>query len=277
MDLFFFDNTWQESTIYVVLSATLYFSLLLVTSLRVIIKRKPIGISLAWLFLIYALPLLGIIGYFILGELHLGKKRQKRSEEMAENFKYWLKNEVQENRLPEHLSSPSVLPMQRFIESYTGVPMMLGNDHHLLDNTDNILIELTQKIKTAKTRCYLMFYICNEGGLVEPLLDALMFAALRGVECKLLLDSVGSHDFFKGKRPQALRRAGVDVVEALPVGTFRLLFQRQDLRMHRKLVCIDDDVAYTGSMNLVDPAFFKKNPESTPVCRFGISLLPLSA
>jgi cardiolipin synthase len=258
MSFFTFEHAVQHSTIYVVLSATLYFSLLLVISLRVIIKRKPIGISLAWLFLIYAIPLLGIIGYFIFGELHLGKKRQKRSETMAIEFKAWLKNEVQENRLPEELSSPAVLSMQRFVESYTGVPMMLGNEHHILDSTQQILIELTEKIKTAKTRCYLMFYICNEGGLVDPLLDALMQAAQRGVECKLLFDSVGSHDFFNGKRPKSMRLAGVKVVEALPVGAFRLLFQRQDLRMHRKLVCIDDDIAYTGSMNLVDPAYFKK-------------------
>jgi cardiolipin synthase len=259
MEFLSFDSSWQESTIYVALSATLYFTLLLITSLRVIIKRKPSGISLAWLFLIYAIPLLGIIGYFIFGELNLGAKRQKRGEEMAEDFKNWLKNEVQENRLPEHLSSPSVLAMQRFVESYTGVPMMLGNDHHILDSTNQILLELTDEIKMAQTRCYLMFYICNEGGLVDSLLEALMDAAKRGVECKLLLDSVGSHDFFKGKRPLALKQAGVEVVEALPVGTFRLLFQRQDLRMHRKLVCIDDDVAYMGSMNLVDPSYFKKD------------------
>ncbi|MCP4320529.1 MAG: hypothetical protein GY951_01690 [Psychromonas sp.] len=58
MDFFSFDTAWQESAVYVVLSAMLYFSLLIITSLRVIIKRKPIGISLAWLFLIYTLPLL---------------------------------------------------------------------------------------------------------------------------------------------------------------------------------------------------------------------------
>jgi len=36
----------------------------------VIIKRKPIGVSLAWLFLIYAFLLLGMLGHFILGELY---------------------------------------------------------------------------------------------------------------------------------------------------------------------------------------------------------------
>jgi len=257
MDLFSFDHMLFESAIYVVLSAAIYFSLLLATSLRVILKRKAIGVSLAWLSLIYALPLVGIISYYIFGELRLGQKRQRRSEKMATNFKRWLEDEGQENRLPKTLSSPSVSPMQHFIESYTGVPMLLGNDHHLLDSTEQILMEITEQIERAQTRCYLMFYICHEGGLVDDLLAALMKTAARGVDCKLLLDSVGSHDFFNGKKPQMLIEAGVQLVEALPVGTLRLLLQRQDLRMHRKLVCIDDNVAYTGSMNLVDPAYFK--------------------
>lgn len=261
MSIFSFSGAWLDSTVYIYFSAFFYFSLLLATSLRVIIKRKAIGVSLAWLSLIYALPMLGIIGYFIFGELHLGKKRQKRSEKMALSFKKWLGQEVQEHRISEDISSPSASSMQLFIESYTGVPMMLGNEHHLLDSTDQILKELTLQIETAQIRCYLMFYICNEGGLVDLLLNALMTAAKRGVECKLLLDSVGSHQFFKGDKPRQLIDAGVELVEALPVGTFRLLLQRQDLRMHRKLVCIDDRVAYTGSMNLVDPAYFKASSQ----------------
>ncbi|MBX2850672.1 MAG: cardiolipin synthase, partial [Phycisphaeraceae bacterium] len=35
-------------------------------------------------------------------------------------------------------------------------------------------------------------------------------------------------------------------------------FRRQDLRNHRKIVVIDGGVGYTGSMNMADPALFKK-------------------
>ena len=34
---------------------------------------------------------------------------------------------------------------------------------------------------------------------------------------------------------------------------------RFDLRLHRKIVVIDDEIAYTGSFNLVDPRFFKQD------------------
>ena len=256
MDFFYFD---QERTIYMVLYAFLYFLLLLLTSLRIILKRKPSGVSLAWLLLIYALPLFGMLCYFMFGELNLGKKRQLRRQKIRGKFKDWLKNESVENRQSVAEISTSARSMQAFVESYTNMPMLTGNQHSLLSSTKQILIELTEQITKARSHCYLLFYICSEGGLVDPLLQSLMNASARGVKCKLLLDSVGSHDFFKGNMPAMLRQAGVEVVEALPVGTIRVLFQRQDLRMHRKLVCIDDHVAYTGSMNLVDSMYFKKD------------------
>jgi cardiolipin synthase len=39
---------------------------------------------------------------------------------------------------------------------------------------------------------------------------------------------------------------------------FRTLVGRTDLRLHRKIVVVDGKVAWTGSMNLVDPRFFKE-------------------
>jgi cardiolipin synthase len=42
------------------------------------------------------------------------------------------------------------------------------------------------------------------------------------------------------------------------VGIFRSFIGRTDLRIHRKIVVVDSKVAWTGSMNLVDPRFFKQ-------------------
>ncbi|WP_372881196.1 cardiolipin synthase [Psychromonas sp.] len=258
MDTSLFTTSWSDNSIYVGLSAFIYISLVVMTSLSVLIKRKPIGVSLAWLFLIYALPMAGMIAYLIFGELNLGKKREQRRHEMSGLFRKWLKQEVTEYRLADKETSASVTSMKRFVEFDSQMPMMAGNKLTLLSSTDVILTELAECVEQAQHSCYLMFYICSEGGLANDVLDALVGAAGRGVSCKLLFDSVGSHDFFNSRQPERLREAGVEVCEALPVGTFRLFFQRQDLRLHRKLVCIDDHVAYTGSMNLVDPAFFKK-------------------
>ncbi|WP_234919542.1 cardiolipin synthase, partial [Aeromonas veronii] len=138
-------------------------------------------------------------------------------------------------------------------------PMLSGNRMTLLNKPDWILREIAQDIRRSTLSCYLEFYIWHPGGDADEVCEALIEVAQRGVDCRLLLDSVGSKQFFRSHWPKKLRKAGVKLVEVLPVGAWRILFQRQDLRMHRKLVVIDDRVGYTGSMNMVDPRFFKQD------------------
>ncbi|MDK6926106.1 phospholipase D-like domain-containing protein, partial [Streptococcus agalactiae] len=72
-------------------------------------------------------------------------------------------------------------------------------------------------------------------------------------------DAVGSSRFFDSGWVETLREAGVEVHASLPVGVWRTFFTRTDLRNHRKILVIDSKIGYTGSFNLVDPRFFKKD------------------
>jgi phosphatidylserine/phosphatidylglycerophosphate/cardiolipin synthase-like enzyme len=56
---------------------------------------------------------------------------------------------------------------------------------------------------------------------------------------------------------EQLKAGGVDVAFALPVSSISVFKVQPDLRLHHKIVVIDDAAAYTGSFNLVDPRFFK--------------------
>ncbi len=51
---------------------------------------------------------------------------------------------------------------------------------------------------------------------------------------------------------------------ALPVSLLTAFFSRNDLRLHRKIVVVDGRFAWTGSMNLVDPRYFKKSADVGP-------------
>lgn len=233
-------------------------SLVLGVTFRVVMKRRPVGVSLAWLALIYAIPILGVATYILFGEVRLGRKRAERAKAMYKPYADWIN--VLVSRFPGQsfqVSEPA-LPIYELVKARLNMPMLSGNAMHLLEEPGRILGALQDDIRNARSSCYLEFYIWHAGGRADDIAAELMAAAARGVDCRLLLDSVGSAGFFRSHWPSQLRQAGVKVVEVLPVGAFRLLFERQDLRMHRKLVVIDDDVAYTGSMNLVDPICFKQ-------------------
>lgn len=53
-----------------------YWLLIASVTLRILMKRRAVPSAMAWLLIIYILPLVGIIAYLSFGELHLGKGAQ---------------------------------------------------------------------------------------------------------------------------------------------------------------------------------------------------------
>lgn len=49
-----------------------YWLLIAGVTLRILMKRRAVPSAMAWLLIIYILPLVGIIAYLAVGELHLG-------------------------------------------------------------------------------------------------------------------------------------------------------------------------------------------------------------
>ena len=60
------------------------------------------------------------------------------------------------------------------------------------------------------------FYIWSEGGAADDILEAVIRAARRGVQCLLLIDGLGARPWWKGTQPQRLRDAGVQLVPRFP-------------------------------------------------------------
>jgi cardiolipin synthase len=140
-----------------------------------------------------------------------------------------------------------------------GIPAIPGSHLELIEDTDAVMQAIIKDIDRAQRTVHMEFYIWHGGGLADQVAEAVLRAAGRGVTCRILVDAVGSHDFLCSKLAKRLRRGGVAVAAALPGGFIRGLFVRFDLRLHRKIVVVDGDVAYTGSLNMVDPRFFKQD------------------
>lgn len=228
-------------------------------SVRVIKVRLPVATSLAWLILIFFLPLVGAIGYLVLGEKRLGRQFMTRTRAIKERYDSWLQNLPPEIRSNPQRLSPQARSLSRLAETTVNIPAMSGNRLQLLDAAEPILNSIICDIDNAKKFCHLEFYIWTEGGKADEVGAALLRAAGRGVTCRVLLDAIGSADFLKGGLLEQLKNGGVEVAFALPVSALSVFKVRPDLRLHRKIVVIDDAAGYTGSFNLVDPRFFKQD------------------
>lgn len=236
-----------------------YWLLIASVTLRILMKRRAVPSAMAWLLIIYILPLVGIIAYLSFGELHLGKRRAERAKAMWLSTAHWLADLKNCKSIFATGNSEVATPLFQLCERRQGIAGVKGNQLQLLTTSDDTLKALIRDIELARSNIEMVFYIWQPGGLADQVAESLMAAARRGVHCRLLLDSAGSVTFFRSPYPAMMRNAGVEVVEALKVNLMRVFLRRMDLRQHRKVVLIDNFIAYTGSMNLVDPRFFKQD------------------
>ena len=235
-----------------------HLSIIIGLYIRVVMRRRPVGVSLSWLILIFILPFAGAILYFLIGEQRLGRQRANRARELLGPYEAWLHSLPSDTLVDWSTLTPTCQPINRLAESIMGIPAKFGNKLDLIHEAESVLRSIITDIDRAQRTCHLEFYIWNEGGTADEVCEALIRAAKRGVICRILIDAVGSAKFLKSGLARRLRENGIELIAALPVGLFRMVFARLDLRIHRKIVIIDGEVAYTGSLNLVDPRFFKQ-------------------
>ena len=241
------------------LSVIAHFLITLWLVVRVIQQQRHQSVAIAWIAVLFALPVVGIIGYMLFGEINIGHQYRKRSL-MAQKLLRDFANaqQIDFNEISKNLDTEA-----RQLSNIALLKTGLGvYDHHtltLMTDADHIFASLLADIRAANTMILLEFYIVSPQGRVIELLEALMAATQRGVSVHLLADSVGSHAFFRSSWVNKLKDADVFVHESLPVGLFKTIVKRIDIRNHRKLAIFDNCYGYTGSFNLIDPDFFKQN------------------
>lgn len=236
-----------------------YWLLIAGVTLRILMKRRAVPSAMAWLLIIYILPLVGIIAYLSFGELHLGKRRAERARAMWPSTAKWLNDLKACKHIFAEDNSPVAESLFKLCERRQGIGGVKGNQLQLLTESDDVMQALIRDIQLARHNIEMVFYIWQPGGMADSVAESLMAAARRGVHCRLMLDSAGSVAFFRSPWAAMMRNAGIEVVEALKVNLMRVFLRRMDLRQHRKMVMIDNYIAYTGSMNMVDPRYFKQD------------------
>jgi cardiolipin synthase len=226
--------------------------------------RDPAS-RIAWVVVIGALPVVGIVAYLLLGETSIGRKRIVRAKEVLSGIPPMaVPARANADHLcpvfPEHCA-----PLFRLGETINGFPAVGGNKALLTTDSNDAIDCMVADIDGALDHVHLTFYIwlADHNGL--KVVDALKRASERGVTCRAMADSLGSRAMIRSDHWADMQAAGVKVGVALPIGNplLRPLHGRIDLRNHRKIVVIDDRITYVGSQNCADPEFRVK-PKYAP-------------
>jgi len=247
------------------LTATILMTLHVIVQVALIVRvllrshREPSS-RIAWIVVIIVLPVLGILAYILLGETNVGRHRVARIREVI-------------SRLPDVVEAAGadgtnvqVDVPQRYAHLFQAGKTVNGfdpigpNRARLMPDSNASIDAMVADIDAAKDHVHLLFYIWLPDNNGCKVVEALKRSASRGVACRAMADGLGSHTMIGSEHWRAMRKAGVRLARALPIGNplLRPLRGRIDLRNHRKILVIDNHITYCGSQNCADPEFLVK-------------------
>jgi len=242
---------WQDYSVYFF---PLYIVALVYAVARLLLDNKNPLKTHSYLLLIFLLPIIGIIIYYLFGQNLRKQKIFNRRKLINQAFG--------EKYVEQHLDKKTPLeipenyrPFNKYHKLINFLmndlsPLTLYNKVRILKNGEEKFPAVKQAIKDAEDHIHIEYYIFSNDDVGGELADLLIQKAKEGVRVRIIVDGVGSLGF-RRKFFKKLRSGGVEIHEFMPV-LFPSFTSKINYRNHRKIIVIDGKIGFTGGINLDD-------------------------
>ena len=220
-------------------------------------RRRSVSTTWAWLIILLIFPVIGVTLYSFFGrgisqenlfainkQHHIGLRNVQKSIEQA----------------PKKVSSDDTSGdgdiAIHFFNHNNEAPLTKNNQVKLYTEGETFFHDMLKDIVRAKETINIEFYTFYNDNIGNRVLSLLIKKAIQGVKVRVIYDAWGSMGATKTWFNQ-LRRAGGEV---LPFVTSRNMITRYRINyhLHRKIVVIDGQTAWTGGFNIGDQYLSKK-------------------
>lgn len=221
----------------------------------IFLERKNSSATLAWIMILFLLPVAGIVLYLLFSQNIARKKIFKLSKNEEAEI---------ENTLAEQLEAINKNKYQfvneesRIWKDMIKLNIKYGRAYFTDDNKITVITNgmemhksMLDDIKSSQSTINMMYFIIKNDSIGKEVIDALTERAKAGVEVRLMVDAIGGRqmlDYFI----QDLKKAGGKVSFFFPPRFKYLKFVNMKLnyRNHRKILVIDGVVGYIGGYNI---------------------------
>ncbi len=231
----------------------LYLLSALVLPMVITRKKQPVT-AVAWIMAIIFLPIVGAVFYLIFGtERIVNKGRQKlfSNEALRTHLRLVEKNWAPITTSEIRKSLPEECENIRHVCRQLSFFDAIGhNQVDILVDAREIYQKKEEAIRNARKHINLEYYMFCADEAGAKFRDLLIEKAKQGVQVNLLYDAVGSRQMsWNRKFLKKFREAGIEPREFLPLRTF-IKPWNMNLRNHRKILIVDNQIAFTGSINI---------------------------
>ena len=211
--------------------------------LFIVIKRDESTYKLLWLLIILTMPLVGALLYLFFGNKRTAKPLKKRLQSV------------------ESSGDPHPLPVGetpfagekrmeqtiRWLERKTGYPLCKAQPVRYYPLGDNMFPDMLRDMKSAKRSIYIEYFIIEPGQMWDAMMEVLENKLRQGVDVRVMYDDLGSISSFNFSNARELTQKGIPCV---PFNPLLALKGTANYRDHRKMLIVDNEIAYSGGINL---------------------------
>lgn len=221
----------------------LYQLIVILTVVHVVMDNRQPAKTMAWILVIWFVPVVGI-GFYLFFGVNTRKEKHISQRSLDQLTKRTMLEFVEQRDL--HLPETYKPTIDLFVNEDLSLPFK-DNAIRILRNGYEFFPALLHEIAEAQDHIHIDMYIFEDDALGMMLSDALIAKSREGVEVRVIYDDVGCwsvrHSFF-----ERMREEGVEVVPFLPV-RFPSFTSKVNYRNHRKLIVIDGRTGFIGGMN----------------------------
>ncbi len=254
----FFEDFWP---LFVAVAHTLIIA---VASSHVVLTKRDNRSAIGWVGIIWLTPFLGAMLYYLFGinRIHRVAKRLREGQEPTRTG--WQASAASQSEVLAILAeeNESLRALVSFIGKVTDLPLLPGNRITPLKDGDIAYAAMLSAIAKAQRSISLATYIFDNDEVGREFADALAAAQQRGVQVRVLIDSVGTRYTWPSILSH-LRKLEVRHAVFLPT-LIPWQLHYTNLRNHRKILVIDGKLGFTGGMN-IRQGHRKTNPGHHPV------------
>lgn len=232
------------------LTAAMGVVLSLLASVHVVLYKRDSRSAIGWVGVIWLSPFLGPLMYLLLGVNRI--QRRAKLLRGGKDFCVLAPTEhacsAEKFREKVGDATDSLSPLVNLVGELSEHPLLIGNQVTALFNGDEAFPKMIAAIDGAQRSITMCSYIFDNDRAGRMFADALGRAVKRGVQVRVLIDSVGSRYSFPSIVPTLVRNG---------VTTQRFMrtflpgrFAYSNLRSHRKIMVVDGRIGFTGGLNI---------------------------
>jgi cardiolipin synthase A/B len=216
-------------------------------------NRSPQS-TFAWLFLMLAFPVGGLVVYTLFGRGWKAFSRKDQLHTLTEGSSLADRRTALLERQPgilDALSNNGVGEYGRLAHmlwASARAPVTLANQLTILRNASEKYPRLVEDMRAASESIHLLYYEWASDSFTEAVGRVLAEKVASGVEVRILYDPIGSLMMLSRKYVHRMRNAGVQMHPYSPL----YLLHTISYRSHRKIAVVDGRIGYSGGLNMTE-------------------------